>query len=145
MGRKNILSRPHAQCGVHCRAQSHNHEIMTWAEIKSWRLNWLSHPGTPKNNFYKEEQSLRTHLNSRLTVLLSKVVTSVVLEKIQTHSSMKQTSSLEIVLHIKWFSTKAQRQFSRGRTLFSKNRTKTIIHPHATHKCQSILCTLYKN
>ena len=22
-----------------------NHDIMTWAEIKSWMLNWLSHPG----------------------------------------------------------------------------------------------------
>ena len=24
-----------------------NHEIMTWAEIKSWMLNQLSHPGAP--------------------------------------------------------------------------------------------------
>ena len=24
-----------------------NHEIMTWAEIQSWLLNWLSHPGAP--------------------------------------------------------------------------------------------------
>lgn len=23
--------------------------IMTWAETKNWRLNWVSHPGTPKN------------------------------------------------------------------------------------------------
>ena len=22
-----------------------NCEIMTWAEVKSWMLNWLSHPG----------------------------------------------------------------------------------------------------
>ena len=22
-------------------------EIKTWAEIKSWMLNWLSHPGVP--------------------------------------------------------------------------------------------------
>jgi len=29
------------------RAWTHNPEIETWAEIKSWRLNWLSHPGTP--------------------------------------------------------------------------------------------------
>ena len=28
--------------------QPMNHcEIMTWAEIKSWTLNWLSHPGVP--------------------------------------------------------------------------------------------------
>ena len=24
-----------------------NHEIMTWTEIKSWTLNWLSQPGIP--------------------------------------------------------------------------------------------------
>ena len=38
---KRILSRLHTQC----RAQSHNPEIMTWAEIKSLPLNWLNHPG----------------------------------------------------------------------------------------------------
>ena len=26
-----------------------NYEIMTWAEIKSWTLNQLSHPGAPPN------------------------------------------------------------------------------------------------
>ena len=26
---------------------SHDREIMTWAEVKSWMLNWLGHPGTP--------------------------------------------------------------------------------------------------
>ena len=29
-----------------------SHEIMTWAEIKSWTLNQLSHPGAPRMNFY---------------------------------------------------------------------------------------------
>ena len=29
-------------------AQSHDYEIMTWATIKRWTLNQLSHPGTPK-------------------------------------------------------------------------------------------------
>ena len=24
-----------------------NHEIMTWAKVKSWTVNWLSHPGAP--------------------------------------------------------------------------------------------------
>ena len=28
-----------------------NYEIITWAEIKSWTLNRLSHPGAPKINF----------------------------------------------------------------------------------------------
>ena len=44
--RERILSRLHSWNGVWCRAQSHNPEIMTWAEIKSRTLNWLSHPGT---------------------------------------------------------------------------------------------------
>ena len=38
---ERILSRFHTQCG----AGSHNPEIMTWLEIKSQMLNWLSHPG----------------------------------------------------------------------------------------------------
>jgi len=29
------------------RAQSHDPEIMTGVEIRSWTLNRLSHPGTP--------------------------------------------------------------------------------------------------
>ena len=28
-----------------------NHEIMTWAQIKSQMLNWLNHPGTPYHGF----------------------------------------------------------------------------------------------
>ena len=27
-------------------APSHNPKIVTWSKIKSWMLNWLSHPGT---------------------------------------------------------------------------------------------------
>ena len=30
-----------------------NCEIMTWAEIKSWVLNWPSHPGAPCKDFLK--------------------------------------------------------------------------------------------
>ena len=30
-----------------------NLEIMTWAKIKSWTLNWLSHPVTPFFSNYK--------------------------------------------------------------------------------------------
>ena len=30
---------------------SHYPEVMTWAEIKSWLLNLLSHPGAPVFNF----------------------------------------------------------------------------------------------
>lgn len=32
-----------------CRAGSHDLEIMTRAAIKSWTLNWVSHPGAPNN------------------------------------------------------------------------------------------------
>ena len=37
-----ISSEPHA--GLYPT----NCEIMTWAKIKSWTLNWLSHPATPQ-------------------------------------------------------------------------------------------------
>ena len=30
-----------------------NSKIITWAEIKSWLLNLLSHPGTPEINILK--------------------------------------------------------------------------------------------
>ena len=46
-GKKIILSRFHIQCGAWLRVQSHNPEIMTWAETKGQMLNWLSHSGAP--------------------------------------------------------------------------------------------------
>ena len=49
-GREN-LKQAHAQHGAWHGAQhgarSHDPEIMTWAEIKSRMLNWLSPPGAP--------------------------------------------------------------------------------------------------
>ena len=33
---------------IQCRARSHNSEIITLAEIKSWGLNLLSHTGAPR-------------------------------------------------------------------------------------------------
>ena len=47
-GRERTLSRLHAQCRAWHRSQSHNPEIMIWAEIKSWKLNQLSHPSVPR-------------------------------------------------------------------------------------------------
>ena len=46
-GRERILSRLHAQHRAPHAIVSHDSEIMTWAEIKNWMLNWLSQPGTP--------------------------------------------------------------------------------------------------
>ena len=46
--RERILSRLHAQHRAWCRAWSHDPDVMTWAEIKSWTLNQLSHPSAPK-------------------------------------------------------------------------------------------------
>ena len=43
-GKERILRRLHTQNRAWCRARFHNPEIMTWAEIKSWTLNQLSHP-----------------------------------------------------------------------------------------------------
>ena len=44
---ERISSRLHAGQGARCGTQSHDPEIVTWAKIKSQRLNQLSHPGTP--------------------------------------------------------------------------------------------------
>lgn len=38
-GREGILSRLHTHCGAQCKAQSHDPEIVTRAEVKSWTLN----------------------------------------------------------------------------------------------------------
>ena len=46
--RGRILSRLHAQHGANHGAQSQNPEIMTSVKVKSWMLNRLSHPDTPK-------------------------------------------------------------------------------------------------
>ena len=37
-----------AECRTQHETRSHNLEIMTWAEIKSQTLNWLSHLGAPE-------------------------------------------------------------------------------------------------
>ena len=42
-----FLSRLHAQRGVHHGARTHEPEINTQDEIKSWMPNGLSHPGAP--------------------------------------------------------------------------------------------------
>ena len=42
---ERISSRLPTECGAWHGAWSHDPEIMTWAEIKSWMLNRLSHPG----------------------------------------------------------------------------------------------------
>ena len=44
-GRKRILNRLYAQHGAWHRSWAHHHELVSWAEIKSQKLNQLSHPG----------------------------------------------------------------------------------------------------
>ena len=44
-GRDSIPERTPSWAQSHHRAQSHNPEIRTWAQTKSWMLNWLHHPG----------------------------------------------------------------------------------------------------
>ena len=43
--REKERSRFHTEHRTSLWAWLHNPEIMTWAEIKSWMLNWLRHPG----------------------------------------------------------------------------------------------------
>jgi len=45
--RENLQKLP-TERGALRGAQSHDPEIMTLAKIKSWMLNWINHPGTPK-------------------------------------------------------------------------------------------------
>ena len=45
--RERIPGRLCAECGAWYGAWFHTPKSMTWAKIKSWMLNWLSHPGTP--------------------------------------------------------------------------------------------------
>ena len=49
--RENPKQAPCCQHRAWCWSPSMNHEIMTWAESKSWILNQLSHPGTPILSF----------------------------------------------------------------------------------------------
>ena len=37
---------------------THDPEIKTWAEIKSQMLNWLSHPGDSKSDFFNYELNI---------------------------------------------------------------------------------------
>ena len=46
-GRERIPSILCTEHGAQCGASSRNPEIMTWADIKSQMLNFLSHPGAP--------------------------------------------------------------------------------------------------
>ena len=52
-GRERISSRLLTECGAHCGAWSQDPEIMTWGEIKSQTLKWLSHPGAPRCNIFE--------------------------------------------------------------------------------------------
>ena len=53
-GRHRILSRFHTiSMEPDTGLKPMNRKIMTWAKIKSWTLNWLSHPGTLYCSFYE--------------------------------------------------------------------------------------------
>ena len=41
-----------AGCSVSADPWSHDPEITTWAEIKSWSLNWQNHPGSTIFDFF---------------------------------------------------------------------------------------------
>ena len=63
--RKRISSGLPTEHGARCW------EILTWAKIKSWTLNWLSHPGAPNNTLYttngpKKKSQRKLENNKRL-------------------------------------------------------------------------------
>ena len=43
----------HLKSYFHAGFEPTNHEIVIWANIKSWTLNWLSHPGIPQVFLFK--------------------------------------------------------------------------------------------
>ena len=53
-GQERMSSSLPTECEVRDGARSHDPEIMTWAEIKSWTLNQLSLPGAPHFDFLKQ-------------------------------------------------------------------------------------------
>ena len=54
-GEREFLSRFHTQNGAWHGAWSHDHNIITWAKIRSQKLNWLSHPGIQKGHLRRQE------------------------------------------------------------------------------------------
>lgn len=55
-GREKISSRFPTERRACLRTQSHHPEIMTWAKVKSWRLNQLSHTDAPTMLFFFFQQ-----------------------------------------------------------------------------------------
>lgn len=56
-------------CRAQRGAQSHDPKIRTWAETKSWTLNWLRHPGAPFLIKFKTFFFLPQNPNSRKLTL----------------------------------------------------------------------------
>lgn len=49
---ERIPNRVPAEHRAWLKAPPHDPEILPWAEIKGWTLNWLSHSGTPLCDFF---------------------------------------------------------------------------------------------
>ena len=80
-----FLSRLHAQRGAQHGAWTHDPEIKTWAEIKSWTLNRFSRPGAPKQN---------PILYSCLT--FNCLMVHIILSSINIWNSLASSSSLSL-------------------------------------------------
>jgi len=63
---ETVLSRLPTKHRARRGAGSHDPEIVTRAETKSWTRNWLSHPGAPKILFFSN-----THIPSFLSIFFS--------------------------------------------------------------------------
>ena len=59
-GRERISSKFHTlcKCGAQHGARYHNHEIVTWAKIKSQMLNQLSHHGATRMSVFKWKEGI---------------------------------------------------------------------------------------
>ena len=108
--RERIPSSFHAQCGAQRRALSHHHKITTWADIKSWTLNWLSHSGVLSLSKFKKIENIPSFFTDHNGVELDirktgKLTNTWKLNNIFPNNGSKQKlkeKSKSILIQIKW-------------------------------------------
>ena len=70
---ERILSRLHAHHRAGHGAGSYHPNIMTWAEIRSQRLNWLNHPGISYFIFFLNHRYIIFGFNILMDVYFSRI------------------------------------------------------------------------
>ena len=102
-GVERISSRLPAKQGAQRGALSHDPKIMTWAETKSRKLNWLHHPGAPKFYTFNKLPSAVHAAGPRTTCWvprLSTLFTAIPINHSLTHAVMNWQLFLEQIEHL---------------------------------------------